>query len=126
MTGRPRKPLPPADLPLLVQAIQDADRAERLARAAGWLVLVGGLVVVIMGATVGHGQSMIEGTVIAVLALFAGWMRTPWLAIPLALLIGFGLFAAVLGGGGWALIGFLALMFFAATRLLEASLRFRP
>lgn len=125
MTGRTRKPLPPADLPLLVQAIRDVERAERLARAAGWLVLLGGLVVVIMGATVGHGPSMIEGTVIALLALFAGWMRTPWLAIPLALLIGFGLVAAVFGGGGGPLIGFLALMFFAAVRLVEASLRFR-
>ncbi|MFN4262645.1 MAG: hypothetical protein ACK4IT_03230 [Thioalkalivibrionaceae bacterium] len=109
---------------MLFRPLTEAGHADRLARTAGWWILMAGLIVVLMGASLGHQGSMIEGTVLAVLALFAGWMRSRWLAIPLLMLIAFGFFTSVVGGAPLPVVIFSGVMMFIAIRLLEATFRF--
>ncbi|AHF00007.1 hypothetical protein [Thioalkalivibrio paradoxus] len=114
-----------ADLPLLFRRLRSGDEAGRLARAAGWLVLLAGVIVVLLGALMQHDAAMLEGTLVALLALAAGWARSRVAAAFLAVLIAMGLAGGVVGGAPLPTLVFLGLMFAVSLRLLQAVFRFR-
>jgi hypothetical protein len=114
-----------ADLLLVFRRIGSADEARRLARGSGWLILLAGVIVVLLGALMQHTGSMLEGTLVALLALVAGWARSRVAAVLLTALIALGLAGGLLGGGPAATLIFLATILAASLRLLEATFRFR-
>jgi type IV secretion system protein TrbC len=121
----PRRLSLTADLLLVFRRIRSADEARRLARASGWLILLAGVVVVLLGALLQHTGSMLEGTFVALLALVAGWTRSRAAAMLLAALITLGLAGGLLGGGPAPTLIFLATILAVSLRLLEATFRFR-
>ncbi|MFO8005986.1 hypothetical protein [Thioalkalivibrio sp.] len=125
MSGHRSRRSPPADLLLVLQPLRSQEQASRLARAAGWLLMFAGVMVVLLGFLMNHTPTMIEATVVALLALIAGWARNRFAAILLTLLLGLGLAGAVAGGIATGTIVFLLIAFLVSLRLLEASLRFR-
>ena len=88
-------------------------------------MMFAGVIVVLFGFLMGHRPTMIEGTLVALLALIAGWARSRFAATLLALLLGLGLAGAVAGGIATGTIVFLLITFLVSLRLLEASFRFR-
>jgi len=121
----PRRTSPPADLLLIFRPLRSKDQAPRLARAAGWLLMLAGVVVVLLGFLLNHLPTMIEGTVVTLLALIAGWVRSRLAAILLILLLALGLAGGAAGGIEPATIAFLLIAFVVSLRLLEATFRFR-
>lgn len=121
-----RRPGPPADLLLIFRPLRSRDQAPRLARTAGWLLMLAGVVVVLLGFLLNHPPTMFEGTLVAMLALIAGWARSRVAATLLALLLAVGLAGGVAGGIEPATIIFLLIALLASLRLLEATFRFRP
>ncbi len=122
---KPRRPSPPADLLLIFRPLRSREQALRLARAAGWLLMLSGVTVVLLGFLMNHLPTMIEGTLVALLALFAGWARSRLAATLLTLLLGLGLAGGLAGGIANGTIAFLVLAFVVSLRLLEAAFRFR-
>lgn len=116
---------PPADLLLILHRLRSQEQATRLARAAGWLLMFAGVVVVLLGFLMNHPPTMIEATLVALLALIAGWARSRFAAVLLTLLLGLGLAGAMAGGIATGTIVFLLIAFLVSLRLLEASFRFR-
>ena len=116
---------PPADLLLILHPLRSWEQATRLARAAGWLLMFAGVIVVLFGFLMNHLPTMIEATLVALLALIAGWARNRFAAILLTLLLALGLAGAVAGGIAIGTIVFLLIAFLVSLRLLEASFRFR-
>jgi hypothetical protein len=116
---------PPADLLLILHPLRSQEQATRLARAAGWLLMFAGVIVVLFGFLMNHLPTMIEATLVALLALIAGWARNRFAAILLTLLLALGLSGAVAGGIAIGTIVFLLIAFLVSLRLLEASVRFR-
>jgi type IV secretion system protein TrbC len=116
---------PPADLLLILHRLRSQEQAIRLARAAGWLLLFAGVIVVFLGFLMNHPPTMIEATLVALLALIAGWARSRFAAVLLTLLLGLGLAGAVAGDIAIGTIMFLLIAFLVSLRLLEASFRFR-
>jgi type IV secretion system protein TrbC len=105
--------------------IRSPHEARRLARGSGWLILLAGVIVVLLGALMQHTESMLEGTLVALLALVAGWARSRVAATLLTALITLGLAGGLLGGGPAPTLIFLATILAVSLRLLEATLRFR-
>lgn len=120
-----RRPSPPADLLLIFRPLRSGDQAPRLARTAGWLLMLAGVVVVLFGFLLNHPPTMFEGTLVTLLALIAGWARSRLVAIVLTLLLAFGLAGGVAGGIEPATITFLLIAFLVSLRLLEATFRYR-
>jgi len=120
-----RRTSPPADLLLVFRPLRAKDQAPRLARAAGWLLMLAGVIVVLLGFLLNHPPTMIEGTVVTLLALIAGWARSRLAAIFLSLLLALGLAGGVAGGIEPATIGFLLIAFLVSLRLLQATFRSR-
>jgi hypothetical protein len=116
---------PPADLLLILRPVHSKEQASRLARAAGWLLMFAGVIVVLFGFLMNHPPTMIEGTLVTLLALVAGWSRSRFAATLLILLLATGLAGGVAGGIEPVTIGFLLIAFLVTLRLLEASFRFR-
>lgn len=116
---------PPADLLLLFRPADSQATAIRLARAAGWLLMFAGVVVVLLGFLVNHAQTMFEGTLVALLAFAAGWFRSRFAATLLTLLLAFGLAGGLTAGAPPATLFFLVAVFGVCLRLLEATFRFR-
>lgn len=114
-----------SDIGLLVARLQQADQAPRLARASGWLLMLAGVVVVLFGFLLNHAPTMVEGTLVAILALFAGWGRSRLAAVFLVLVLGLGLAGGVLAGIEIPTLAFLIVAFLVALRLMEACFRFR-
>jgi type IV secretion system protein TrbC len=113
------------DLLLVFRRIRSPHEARRLARGSGWLILLAGVIVVLLGALMQHTGSMLEGTLVALLALVAGWARSRVAATLLAALITLGLAGGLLGGGPAPTLIFLATILAVSLRLLEATFRFR-
>jgi type IV secretion system protein TrbC len=116
---------PPADLLLILHPLRSQEQASLLARAAGWLLMFAGVIVALLGFLMNHPPTMIEATLVALLALIAGWARSRFAATLLALLLGLGLAGAVAGGIATGTIVFLLIAVLVSLRLLEASFRFR-
>lgn len=116
---------PPADLLLLFRSIDSRDTAIRLARAAGWLLMLSGVVVVLLGFLAEHPQTMFEGTLVSLLALAAGWVRSRFAATLLTLLVALGLAGGLAAGVAPATLVFLSAIFGVCLRLTEATFRFR-
>jgi hypothetical protein len=130
---RTMKPSPPhrrtsltGDLLQVFGRIHSADEARRLARGSGWLSLLAGVTVVLLGALLQHNAAMLEGTLVALLALAAGWARSRVAAVLLTTLIAVGLAGGLLGGGAAPMLVFLTVILAVSLRLLEATFRFRP
>lgn len=121
----PRRTSPPADLLLIVRPLRSWDQAPRLARAAAWLLMLAGVIVVLLGFLMNHPQTMIEGTFVTLLALIAGWARSRLAAVLLTSLLTLGLAGGVAGGIEPATIAFLLIAMLVSLRLLEATFRFR-
>lgn len=78
------------------------------------MLVLAGVVVVMLVALVQHAPTMIEGTLVALLALVGGWLRSRLAAIPLM--------ALGLATGGRLLQ---VALFGVARRMVETSFRFR-
>jgi len=84
-----------------------------------------GVIVVLFGFLMNHPSTMIEGTLVTLLALIAGWARSRLTAILLTLLLALGLVGGVAGSIEPATLAFLLIAFLVSLRLLEATFRFR-
>lgn len=120
-----RRPSPPADLLLIFRPLRSREQALRLARASGWLLMLSGVIVVLLGFLVNHLPTMIEGTLVALLALIGGWARSRLAATLLTLLLGLGLAGGLAGGIANGTIAFLLITLVVSLRMLEAGFRFR-
>jgi type IV secretion system protein TrbC len=120
-----RRTSPPADLLLIFRPLRSEDQAPRLARASGWLLMLAGVIVVLLGFLLNHPPTMIEGTLVTLLALIAGWVRSRLAATLLLLLLALGLAGGLAGGIEPATIVFLLIALLTSLRLLEATFRFR-
>lgn len=116
---------PPADLLLLFRPIGSPDTAVRLARAAGRLLMLAGVVVVVLGFLADHAQTMVEGTLVTLLALAAGWARSRFAATLLTLLVALGLFGGLAAGAAPETLLFLVAVLGVCLRLAESTFRFR-
>ena len=121
----PRRISPPADVLLIFRALRSSEQARRLSRAAGWLLMLAGVIVVLLGFLLNHPPTMIEGTVVTLFALVAGWARSRLAASALSVLLAVGLAGGLAGGIEPATLGFLLAAFLVSLRLLEATFRFR-
>lgn len=114
-----------ADLPLLLQSIENTEQARRLARVAGWVLAFAGVVVVMLGVLTHQTPAMLEGTLVALLALVGGWLRSRIAATVLMLLLALGLATGLaLGAATTGLLVQVAL-FGVALRMVEGTFRFR-
>jgi len=120
-----RRPSPTADLLLVFRPLRSEEHARRLARVSGWLLMFAGVIVVLFGFLMNHPPTMMEGTLVTLLALIAGWARSRLTAILLTLLLALGLAGGVAGGIETGTVVFLLIVFLVSLRLLEATLRFR-
>ncbi len=125
MNDTRRRPSPPADILLVFRRLRSEDQAVRLARAAGWLLMLAGVVVVLLGFLMNHPQTMIEGTLVTLLALVAGWVRSRLAAVFLGALLALGLAGGFAAGVESGTTAFLLITLVVALRLLEATFRFR-
>jgi type IV secretion system protein TrbC len=110
-----------ADLALLLQAIGDPERARRLARMGGRIVMLMGVIVVTVGALAADTATMLEGTLVALLGFAAGWAYSRLASIILALLMALGIATGLAVGA--ATIGLLVqvAVFGVCLRLVEAT-----
>ncbi|WP_019593524.1 hypothetical protein [Thioalkalivibrio sp. ALM2T] len=114
-----------ADLLLLLQSIENHDQAQRLARVAGWVLVFAGVVVVMLGVLVAHTPTMTEGTLVALLALVGGWMRSRVAAVLLMLLMALGLATGLAVGAATGGLLLQVALFGVALRMVEGTFRFR-
>ncbi|WP_024326902.1 hypothetical protein [Thioalkalivibrio sp. AKL19] len=114
-----------ADLILLLQSIENGEQARRLARVAGWVLILAGVVVVMLGVLVQHTPTMAEGTLVALLALVGGWLRSRFAAILLMLLMALGLATGLAVGATTGGLLLQVALFGVALRMVEGSFRFR-
>lgn len=105
--------------------IESRDNAVRLARISGWLIMLSGVVVLLLGFLVQHQPTMIEGTLVTLLALVAGWARSRIAASVLALLLLLGWVGGLVSGASPATLVFQFAVLAISLRLVEASFRFR-
>lgn len=113
------------DFPLLVRRIQSRDQAVRLARVSGWLIMLAGVIVLLLGFLLDHQATMIEGTLVTLLALLAGWARSRVAASVLALLLLLGWVGGLMAGALPTALVFQFAILVISLRLAEASFRFR-
>ena len=113
------------DLFLLFGRIESRDSAVRLARISGWLIMFSGVVVLLLGFLVQHQPTMIEGTLVTLLALVAGWARSRVAASVLALLLLLGCLGGLVSGASPATLVFQFAVLAISLRLVEASFRCR-
>ena len=113
------------DFPLLVRRIQSRDQAVRLARVSGWLIMLAGVIVLLLGFLLDHQATMIEGTLVTLLALLAGWARSRIAAPVLALLLLLGWVGGLMAGALPTTLVFQFTILVISLRLVEASFRFR-
>ncbi|WP_018949248.1 hypothetical protein [Thioalkalivibrio sp. ALMg11] len=114
-----------ADLLLLLQSIENSEQAQRLARVAGWVLVFAGVVVVLLGVLVQHTPTMIEGTLVALLALVGGWLRSRAAATLLMLLMALGLATGLALGAATGGLLLQVALFGVALRMVEGTFRFR-
>lgn len=114
-----------ADLLLLLQAVENGEQAGRLARVAGWVLLFAGVVVVMLGLLVQHTPTMLEGTLVALLALVGGWLRSRIAATLLMLLMALGLATGLAMGAPTGGLLLQVALFGVALRMVEGCFRFR-
>ena len=122
---KPSRPSPPADSLLIFRPLRSREQAVRLARATGWLLILAGVIVVLLGFLLNHLPTMVEGTAVALLALAGGWARSRLAAAALTLLLTLGLAGGVAGGIEPATIAFLLIVLLVSLRLLQATFRYR-
>jgi len=122
---KPSRPSPPADSLLIFRPLRSREQAVRLARATGWLLILAGVIVVLLGFLLNHLPTMVEGTLVALLALAGGWARSRLAATLLTLLLGFGLAGGIAGGIATATLVFLIIALAISLRLMEATFRYR-
>lgn len=113
------------DFPLLVRRIQSRDQAFRLARVSGWLIMLAGVIVLLLGFLLDHQATMIEGTLVTLLALLAGWARSRVAASVLSLLVLLGWVGGLVAGALPVTLVFQFAILAISLRLVEASFRFR-
>lgn len=113
------------DFPLLVRPIRSRDQAVRLARISGWLIMLAGVIVLLLGFLLDHRATMIEGTLVTLLALLAGWARSRIAASVLSLLVLLGWVGGLVSGALPATLVFQFVILVISLRLVEASFRFR-
>ena len=113
------------DFPLLVRRVQSPDQAVRLARVSGWLIMLAGVIVLLLGFLLDHQATMIEGTLVTLLALLAGWARSRVAASVLALLLLLGWVGGLMAGALPMALVFQFTILVISLRLVEASFRFR-
>ena len=114
-----------ADLLLLLQSVENSEQAQRLARVAGWVLVFAGVVVVMLGVLVQHTPTMLEGTLVALLALVGGWLRSRVAATLLMLLMALGLATGLAVGAATGGLLLQVALFGVALRMVEGSFRFR-
>ncbi|WP_018877119.1 MULTISPECIES: hypothetical protein [unclassified Thioalkalivibrio] len=114
-----------ADLLLLLQSIHDTEQARRLARVAGWVLVFAGVIVVMLGVLVQHMPTMLEGTLVALLALVGGWLRSRLAATLLMLLMALGLATGLALGAATGGLLLQVALFGVALRMVEGCFRFR-
>ncbi len=114
-----------ADLWLLLKAVDGVAKAQRLARAAGWVLALAGAVVVALGLLMQHTPTMMEGTVVALLAVIGGWLRSRIAATLLMLLMALGLATGLAAGAATGGLLVQVALFGVALRMVEAAFRFR-
>ncbi len=114
-----------ADLLLLLQSIENHEQARRLARVAGWVLVFAGVVVVTLGVLVAHTPTMTEGTLVALLALVGGWLRSRVAATLLMLLMALGLATGLAVGAATGGLLLQVALFGVALRMVEGTFRFR-
>ncbi|WP_018144703.1 hypothetical protein [Thioalkalivibrio sp. AKL6] len=114
-----------ADLLLLLQSITNHEQAQRLARVTGWVLVFAGVVVVMLGVLVQHTPTMLEGTLVALLALVGGWLRSRVAATLLMLLMALGLATGLAVGAATGGLLLQVALFGVALRMVEGSFRFR-
>jgi hypothetical protein len=113
------------DLRLFFGRVESRDNAVRLAHISGWLVMLSGVMVVLLGFLLDHQATMIEGTLVTLLALVAGWARSRIAASALALLLLLGWVGGLGSGALPATLVFQFMILVISLRLVEASFRFR-
>ncbi|WP_019625923.1 hypothetical protein [Thioalkalivibrio sp. ALJT] len=114
-----------ADLLLLLQSVDNAEQARRLARVAGWVLIFAGVVVVMLGVLVQHMPTMLEGTLVALLALVGGWLRSRVAATLLMLLMALGLATGLAVGAATGGLLLQVALFGVSLRMVEGCFRFR-
>ncbi|WP_018141389.1 hypothetical protein [Thioalkalivibrio sp. ALJ7] len=114
-----------ADLLLLLESIENHEQAQRLARVAGWVLVFAGVVVVMLGVLVAHTPTMTEGTLVALLALVGGWLRSRVAAVLLMLLMALGLATGLAVGAATGGLLLQVALFGVALRMVEGTFRFR-
>ncbi|ADC72820.1 hypothetical protein TK90_2330 [Thioalkalivibrio sp. K90mix] len=114
-----------ADLWLLLQTVDGVEKAQRLARVAGWVLALAGAVVVALGLLMQHTPTMLEGTLVALLAVIGGWLRSRIAAMILMLLMALGLATGLAAGAATGGLLLQVALFGIALRMVEATFRFR-
>ena len=114
-----------ADLLLLLQSVENGEQARRLARVAGWVLVFAGTVVVMLGLLVQHTPTMMEGTLVTLLALVGGWLRSRIAALLLMLLMALGLATGLAVGAATGGLLLQVALFGVALRMVEGCFRFR-
>ncbi|WP_026279989.1 DUF3784 domain-containing protein [Thioalkalivibrio sp. ALJ16] len=114
-----------ADLWLLLQSVDEAEKAQRLARVSGWVLALAGAVVVALGLLMQHTHTMLEGTLVALLAVVGGWLRSRIAATLLMLLMALGLATGLAAGAATGGLLVQVALFGVALRMVEATFRFR-
>lgn len=110
---------------MIVRPLRSREQALRLARASGWLLMLSGVTVVLLGFLMNHLPTMIEGTLVALLALIGGWARSRLAATLLSLLLAVGLVGGLASGVETGTIAFMLIALLVSFRLVEAAFRFR-
>ncbi|WP_018862680.1 MULTISPECIES: hypothetical protein [unclassified Thioalkalivibrio] len=110
---------------LLLQTIDETGKAQRLARVAGWVLALAGAVVVALGLLIQHTPTMMEGTLVALLAVVGGWLRSRIAATLLMLLMALGLATGLTAGAATGGLLLQVALFGVALRMVEATFRFR-
>ncbi len=125
MKSAPRKHGLLADLWLLLQAARTRDEADRLARIAGRVVMLTGVIVVALGVMANSLPTMLEGTLVALLAFAGGWVYSRLAAVILILLMALGLVTGMATGSATAGLLIQVAVFGVCLRMGEANFRRR-
>jgi len=83
---------------VLLQAVKDPDQAKRLARVSAWVLMVAAVAVVMAGLLSNSTATMLEGTLVALLALAGGWAYSRVAACILTLLLALGVGTGLIAG----------------------------
>ncbi|MCH8502987.1 MAG: hypothetical protein LAT50_01520 [Ectothiorhodospiraceae bacterium] len=112
-----------ADLWLLLQAVHTRPEAERRARIAGRVVMLMGVIVVAFGVMASNLPTMLEGTLVTLLAFAGGWFYSRAASVILVLLMSMGLATSMATGSATARLLVQVAMFGVCLRLGEATFR---